>query len=122
MNRYVSLWKLLEMKKYIGEKKKWVSVNDYSGYEQPINAVGGSSNTGSWEDSPCPTNRVKKEIGEFRKMLRAKGIQTKMLVGKTGNIFCQHVYILVHPDDRDVALEIAIQHELNTRLFFACDK
>lgn len=110
------------MKKYIGEKKTWISTGGYRGHERPVNAVGGCAHTGNWSDSPCRTDVVKKEIEAFKKMLKSESIRFKTLVTKTSNVFCQHVYVLVHPDDRDRALPIASHHESNdTKLFFACN-
>lgn len=105
---------------YISEKKVWIKTDGWRGYEQPVNAVGGANNTGMWSDSPCPTNVAKAEIEAFRKQLRREGIRSKLLGCVTSNVFCQHIYVLVHPENRERAFEIAKLHENNnTRLFYA---
>lgn len=108
------------MKKYISEKKTYIRTDGWRGYEQPINAVGGCNHTGSWSDSPCPTKVVAEEIEAFRKMLRKERIQSKLLACRTSNVFCEHIYILVHPENRERALELAEAHAKgNTRLFYS---
>ena len=104
---------------YIGEKKVWIKTDGWRGYAQPINAVGGCNHTGSWSDSPCPTNEVQSEIESFRKKLRKEGIRSKLLSCVTSNVFCQHVYVLVHPQDKERAYKIAEVHENETRLFYS---
>jgi hypothetical protein len=104
---------------YISEKKTWVRTDGWRGYEQPINAVGGANNTGTWSDSPCPTHVALAEIEAFRKQLRKVGIRSKLLGCATSNVFCQHIYVLVHPENRERAYEIAKGHENDTRLFYA---
>ena len=56
------------------QKKKWVSTGGYSGYSQSAYAVLGSSDTGTWSDSPCPSGEVSKELNSFRAFLQKKGI------------------------------------------------
>jgi hypothetical protein len=107
------------MKTHISEKTKWIASDGWRGYVQPINAVGGCNHTGAWDDSPCPTNVVRGEIGEFKAMLKKAKIQHKVVACKTSNVFCQHVYVLVHPEDKETAFQLAEQHAKNTRLFYS---
>jgi hypothetical protein len=76
-----------KMKKTFSTKKKWVSTDAWRGYEQPIYAVAGSSDTGSWEDSPCPTCDVNKEMDMVKKELAEAGIPTKQIVTPSSNVF-----------------------------------
>ena len=108
------------MSKHISTKTKWVSTGGWRGYEEPINAVGGCNHTGGWSDSPCPTHVVKSEIDSFRKKLRQNKIRSRLLVTNSSNVFCQHVYVLVHPTDRERGLEISKEHQTETRLFYSC--
>lgn len=108
------------MKKYISEKTQWISTISWDGYVQPINAVAGAKNTGSWDDSPCPSHICEKEIKEFRAILRKNKIASRLKVCQTSNVFCVHVYVLVHPDDKEKALELAEEHKKNTTLFYPC--
>ena len=104
----------------ISTKTKWVRTDAWRGYSQPINAVGGANNTGSWEDSPCPAHICKAEIDGFKSILRKNKIRHKVHVGQTSNVFCIHVYVLVANEDRSKALELAKDYERNnTRLFYA---
>lgn len=108
------------MSTYISKKKRWVSTDGWRGYYEPINAIGGANSTGSWSDSPCPSNVCETEINEFRKQLRKEKIPSKLMVCNTSNVFCVHVYILVPPEFRERGLELAKEHQRNTRLFYSC--
>jgi hypothetical protein len=107
------------MSKHISTKTAWVATDGWRGYVEPINAVGGANNTGSWSDSPCPSDTCEREIKEFRAMLRKNKIASRLKVCQTSNVFCVHVYVLVHPDNRERALELAKEHQKNTSLFYA---
>ena len=104
---------------YISEKKIWVRTDGWRGYEQPVNAVGCCNWTGDFYDSPCPTKVVKAEIGDFKKLLKKNGIKYKKLITKSSNVFMVKVHILVHPNDKERASELAKEHEKNTRLFYS---
>jgi hypothetical protein len=108
--------------KTISVKTKWVATDGWRGYVEPINAIGGCNHTGSWSDSPCPTHIVKKEIDGFKSILRKNKIRFKQLVTQSSNVFCQHVYILVHPDDKIRGLELSqeYQNQSGIRLFYSC--
>ena len=108
------------MKKYISTKTTWISTSGWRGYVQPINAVGGANNTGSWSDSPCPSDVCEREIKEFRSILRKNKIASRLKVCQTSNVFCVKVFVLVHPDDKEKALELAKEHKNNTTLFYPC--
>jgi hypothetical protein len=108
------------MKKYISTKTTWISTSGWRGYVQPINAVGGANNTGSCSDSPCPSDVCEREIKEFRAILRKNKIASRLKVCQSSNVFCVHVYVLVHPDDKEKALELAQEHKKNTTLFYPC--
>ena len=105
----------------ISTKTKYVRIDGWRGYLQPINAVGGANDTGSWSDSPCPSHICKAEVQAFTKMLRKDGISYKTTSGGTSNVFCGKRYVLVAPEDRDRALVIAEEHTKDTRLFYTCD-
>jgi hypothetical protein len=103
---------------HISEKKTWIKTDAWRGYSQPINAVGCCNHTGDWSDSPCPTKVVNEEINGFKKLLKKNGIKHKKLVTISSNVFMVKVNILVHPNDRERALELAKEHEQNTRIFY----
>jgi hypothetical protein len=103
---------------YISEKKTWIKTDGWRGYVQPVNAVGCCNCTGDWSDSPCPTSVVLEEINGFKKLLKQNGIRHKKVVTQSSNVFMVKVNILVHPNDRERALELAETHQQNTRLFY----
>jgi hypothetical protein len=108
------------MSNYISTKTVWVSTSGWRGYEQPLNAIAGANNTGSWSDSPCPSHICEKEIKDFRAILRKNKIASRLKVCQTSNVFCVHVYVLVHPDNREKAQELAKEFQNETTLFYAC--
>ena len=111
------------MSKHISSKKVWVKTDGWRCYEQPITSIGGCNNTGSWSDSPCPTHICEKEINGFRSILRKNGIRSRVVVGQSSNVFCIHVYVCVHPDDRTRGLELSreYQNSEGIRLFYVTD-
>lgn len=110
------------MSKHISTKSQWISTDGWRGYSEPINSIGGCNHTGGWEDSPCPTHVVKRELDGFKKILRKHKISFKQFVTQSSNVFCQHVYILVHPDDKERGLELSkeYQNQEGIRLFYSC--
>ena len=107
---------------YISKKTKWVSTDGWRGYSEPINAIGGCNHTGSWSDSPCPTDVVKKELNGFKRILKQNGIRFRTFVCNTTNVFCQNVYILVDPENRERGLELSKDYSRveGIRLFYNC--
>ena len=101
-------------------KTKYVRLDGWRGYYEPINAVGGCNDTGMYPDSPCKSNVVEKEIKDFQKILRTNKIKYRTTSGNTSNVFCNKVYVCVHKDDRIKAEELAEQHRANTSLFYPC--
>ncbi len=110
------------MSNHISTKSRWVSTDGWRGYSEPINGIGGCNHTGSWSDSPCPTHVVKSELDGFKKILRQNKIKFKQFVTQSSNVFCQHVYILVNPTDRERGLELSKEYSRREgiRLFYPC--
>lgn len=106
----------------ISKKTKWVSTDGWRGYEQPINAVAGANDTGTWENSPCPSGVCEKELKEFCAKLKKAGIGYGRMTCESSNVFCAHKYVIVAPEDHVKAYEIAKAHESDTRLFYSCKK
>lgn len=102
----------------ISTKKRYMATDGWRGYEEPINAVAGANDTGSYSDSPCPTDVRVKELATFKRELSKAGIKYKQVFTQTSNVFCVHVYVLVAPEDREKALEIAELCRPGTRLFY----
>ena len=108
--------------KSISTKTKWVSTDGWRGYSEPVNAIGGCNHTGSWEASPCPTNVVQRELNGFKRILKKNGIRFRTLVCNTSNVFCQSVYLLVDPENRERGLELSQEYSRvdGVRLFYSC--
>jgi hypothetical protein len=101
------------MKKYISTKTEYISTDGRRDYVQPINAVAGANGNDIWDDSPCPSHVCEKEIKEYSSILRKYKIQSRTMSCGV------HTYVLVHPDDRDKALQLAKEYHPNTVLFYA---
>jgi hypothetical protein len=57
------------MKTKISLKKTWISSSGWRGYEEPVNAICGANNTGSYSDSPCPEKTCLAELEKAKKIL-----------------------------------------------------
>jgi hypothetical protein len=108
--------------KTISTKSKWIATDGWRGYSEPVNAIGGCNHTGSWSDSPCPTDVVKKELNGFKRILKHKGIRFKTFACNTSNVFCQSVYLLVDPENKERGKELATEYSRldGVRLFYSC--
>jgi hypothetical protein len=103
----------------------WVSTDGWRGYSQPIYAVAGSSDTGTWSDSPAPTPTVKKEIADARKFLRSRGISTKASLSHSSNLFMGKRWIVASIEDyekaRKLMAEYLKEHERDTQHIHEAD-
>jgi len=113
-----------------GEKTKdlidmtmgYVRTDGWRGYSQPKFAVAGANDTGSWEDSPCPSDVRERELKGFTAILKKNGIGYETKVCETSNVFCVHVYIVVSEADHPKAWQLAKDYEAgDVRLFYACE-
>lgn len=83
------------MKKYkFSKKKKWVSTDAWRGYEEPVYAIAGVSDTGNWVDSPSPSHKTNAELRRFRLLLRKMGVPTRKVTGRTSNVFAGNQYLI----------------------------
>jgi hypothetical protein len=103
------------MKKTISKKQKWITTSGYRGYYEPVFYVAGCNDTGSWDDSPCPTNVAKTELNIIRILLKRNKIKCREMVCESSNVFCVHRYLVVSEFDFGNAKEI-INKEYNARL------
>jgi hypothetical protein len=94
----------------ISTKKKWIKTDAWRGYEQPVYAVAGSSDTGTWEDSPCPSYEVDKELKDFQKFLQEKGIKSKIVNAQSSNAFMSKRWVVAEQDKYAEAKELAKQY------------
>jgi hypothetical protein len=90
----------------ISLKKHYVRTDGWRGYEKPINAVCGANDTGTWSDSPCPSNVRYEELRKAKLILRRNKIPYKETACKSSNVFCMHVYVCVHPENLERAKEL----------------
>ena len=97
------------MVKTFSTKKKWVSSDAWRGYEQPVYAVAGSSDTGTWEDSPCPTPDVNKEMDMIKRELAQAGVPTKQVGTPSSNVFMGKRWLVAPKENFPKAKKIASQ-------------
>ena len=95
-------------------------IDGWRGYNIPGSAVAGSSDTGYWSDSPCPTDEVKAEIRKFqRECLRPAGIKSRVRGGQSSNVFCGKRWVCVPVKDWERAAPLAkawlAQHDRDCR-------
>jgi hypothetical protein len=88
-------------------------------YQIPQYAVVGSSCTGDWSDSPAPTGKVKAELEDFRKVLRANHIRSRCGATRSGNVFMVKLWVTVKREDYVAAEKLAAEylkaHDKDTR-------
>lgn len=83
-------------------------IDGWRGYSIPGCAVLGASDTGTWEDSPCPTPKVRAELHGFMKSaLRPAGIRSRIRYGTSSNVFCGKAWVCVSTKDHARAMELA---------------
>ena len=88
-------------------------------YPIPHYAVVGSSDCGTFSDSPAPSDRVADELEDFRQVLRANHIRSRICYTQSGNLFMAKRWVVVHSKDFPKALALAEQylaeHQQDTR-------
>lgn len=86
---------------------RYYRIDGWRGFMIPGAAVAGASDTGGWEDSPCPTRGVRAEIDRLRKeVLRPAGITSRVRTGRSSNVFCAKRWVVVSPDEWPLAKEL----------------
>ena len=84
----------------IHPKRRYNKIDGWRGYWVPALAVAGSSDTGIYLDSPCPSPEVLKEISRLRKeVLRPAGIKSRTMWGNSSNLFCSKRWLVVSQAD-----------------------
>ena len=97
------------MKKTINTTRtRYVKIDGWRGYLEPVNAVGGCNDTGTWIDSPCNSHVAKKEVDAFTKLLRKNGIKYRTTWGSSSNVFMNKRFVCVHEDDREKAYDLIL--------------
>jgi len=92
---------------------------------QPIYAVAGANDTGTWEDSPCPSYAVNDELKALQKHLKENGINSVIKHTSSSNVFMTRRWIIVEPDKLAEAKKIANQYlkekEKETKYIYGAD-
>ena len=97
-------------------KRGYHKTDGWRGYDVPDNSIAGASDTGTWADSPCPSDEVDKALSDLRSDLSKAGIKTEMDSTSTSNAFCAKRWVkLKDPRDYRRAMEIVREHEKKTR-------
>lgn len=99
-------------------KTKYVKIDGWRGYLEPINAIAGCNYTGMTEDSPCPSDVAEAEIKSFLQKLRKEKIKYRTTWGNSSNVFMHRKFVCVSPNDKLKAQEMAYNHQNETRLFY----
>lgn len=107
-------------------KSRYHRTDGWRGYSIPAGAVIGSSDTGNWDDSPAPTEKVLKEIGRFRReVLRPAGIVSRLKWSQSSNVFMVKRWLVVSATDFDRAAQLAVdwlaKHSRDTDYVHAAD-
>lgn len=107
--------------KTISKKTRYISTGGWRGYVEPINAIAGANDTGTYSDSPCPSDVCDAELGKVKRLFRKNGIRYNSMTTPSSNIFCVHRYLIVAPEDRERAIPLVKEAIEDTRLLYVCD-
>lgn len=101
--------------------QRWVKTDAWRGYNEPIYAVCGANDTGTWDDSPCPSDVCERELNGAIEVLKSLKIPTKIVTCESSNVFCVHRYVIVPPKYFEEAKLIVREYIDNTenRLIYA---
>lgn len=92
---------------------------------QPIYAVAGANDTGTWEDSPNNSYEVNDELKDLQKYLAEKGIKSKITNSESGNAFMTRRWIVVETDKyaegKKLADEYLKEKESKTKYIYNAD-
>ena len=108
------------MKAKISTKMGYVRTDGWREYSQPIYAVAGANDTGTWSDSPCNSVVRKREITGFTKMLREAKIPYVLKWANSSNVFCMKQFVIVAESDHEKAYDMAEAYVKDTDLFYSC--
>jgi hypothetical protein len=105
----------------ISLKTKLVQINGWRSRLEPINAICGANDTGSYSDSPCPTSVALAELKKVKIILRENQIKFRSTILNTSNVFCMARYIVVSESDKERAIELIRHLTPETRLLYIND-
>lgn len=98
-------------------------IDGWRGYSQPEFACVGANDTGTWSDSPCPSNVRAEELEAIKNYLLLNGIKTKETICESSNVFCAHVYLVPQLKNVTKARELVKEYLENndTRLAYVVE-
>ncbi len=109
-------------------KGRYHKIDGWRGYTSPALAVAGASDTGTADDSPCPTPAVLGELRRFRReALQPLGIKSVMRFGSSSNVFCGKRWVCVadkadFPRAAQAALDWIRDHRRDTNYIHCADQ
>jgi len=78
--------------------------------EQPIYAVAGANDTGTWEDSPNNSYKVNDELTGLQKHLKQNKIKSKIINQQSSNAFMQRRWLIVETDKYSEAKKLTDEY------------
>jgi hypothetical protein len=89
---------------------------------EPVYAVCGANNTGSWDDSPCPESVCHSELSAVESLLKAKRIPYVRKQLESSNVFMVREFVVVPPKHIEVAKDLVLDHlnSTETSLIYSC--
>ena len=114
------------MSTYQSPRRRYHRIDGWRGYYIPALAIAGSSDTGNWNDSPCPSGLVKQEIRRLQsEVLIPNGIKSRTRFGGSSNVFCGKRWLTVSKQDfHQAALLVSEwleQHKFDTAFVHDAD-
>ena len=103
-----------EITKRIGHKL-YERIDGWRGYQIPVFAVLGASDTGMWSDSPCPSTTAEEEVKDARAYLRHNGITSYEAFGETSNCFCMKRWTIVRGNQYKDAMRVLEAYDLQNK-------
>jgi hypothetical protein len=94
-----------EILAHIG-KSIYQKIDGWRGYNQPIFAIVGASDTGMWSDSPANSKTVFYELQEIKAIFSKRGIRLYEASTVTSNVFCMKRWLCAKGKDIEKALDI----------------
>jgi hypothetical protein len=93
--------------------------------EQPVYAVAGANDTGTWKDSPNNSYKVNDELKDVQKYLAEKGIKSKIVNQQSSNAFMVRRWIIVEEDKyaegKKLADEYFKENQTKTEYLYTAD-
>lgn len=91
--------------------RRYHRIDGWRGYQVPATAVAGSSDTGTWSDSPAPTPDVLAELRKFKRdVLKPLGIKARSRTGGSSNAFMGKRWVVVDTHDFERAAQATVDY------------